>query len=343
MRVVVFGAGGFVGGWICEMFSERNDVNVVGGVRKWASAVRIARRGLDIAQTDLEVAKDLPTLLTGVDVVVNAAMLPPSREAELVCGLYQACASAGVRRFVQLSSAAVYGNRTGAVDERVTPAPVDDYGRGKAEMERTVVSMATTSGPQLIILRPSIVYGPFSDTWTVRYAQRIVRSRWSGLGSLGEGTCNLVHASDLSKAAMAAATAHIKPGNHILNINGSDVVSWNDYIERFGDALGTLERVAPHAALFRAKTIAAGFIRKGGGLGLVKSLYRSSVGSTRAAMTKAKAVTNLYPTWAELNLLGRKVHYSAGNAAKILGIGPETSLEDGLRQCALWCRLHGIV
>ena len=113
MRIAVFGAGGFVGGWICEELSERQDIELLACVRQWASAVRLARRGLQIRQMDLGNSKALPALLAGVDVVVNAAMLPPTREPELVTALYSACANAGVGRFIQLSSAAVYGNRDG--------------------------------------------------------------------------------------------------------------------------------------------------------------------------------------------------------------------------------------
>ena len=78
MRIAVFGAGGFVGGWICEELSERQDIELLACVRQWASAVRLARRGLQIRQMDLENATAFPALLAGVDVVVNAAMLPAS-------------------------------------------------------------------------------------------------------------------------------------------------------------------------------------------------------------------------------------------------------------------------
>jgi len=118
MRIVVFGAGGCVGGWICEELSLRDDIEQIACVHKWASAVRLARRGVDIRQADLENAKELPAILNAADVVVNAAMLLPSREPELVTALYLASVKAGVRRFIQFSSAAVYGNRTGDVDEK---------------------------------------------------------------------------------------------------------------------------------------------------------------------------------------------------------------------------------
>lgn len=343
MRIVVLGAGGFVGGWICEELSHRKDIELLACVRKWASAVRLARRALEIRQVDLEDANGLPAVLARADVVVNAAMPPPSREPELVAALYLACAKAGVRRFIQFSSAAVYGNRTGEVDENTAPSPVDDYSRAKTEMERRLVEAASGSDTQVVILRPSIIYGPFSEAWTVRYVERIVKGRWRDLGRAGNGTCNLVHAQDVAQAAIAAATADIAPGIHVLNINGPDLVSWNQYIERLGDALGTPDRVTPNVAWFRGMAVAAEAMRMGGKFTAVRSLYRKSAGSTRSALKNAQAVTRLYPSLGELKLLSRNVRYSAGQAARVLGISPSIPLEEGLRQSVDWCRVHGVV
>jgi nucleoside-diphosphate-sugar epimerase len=343
VRIVVFGAGGFVGGWICEELSQRHDVELVACVRKWASAVRLARRGVDIRQADLEDTDAVASVLSSADVIVNAAMLVPAREAELVARLCAAGQTAGVRRLIQFSSAAVYGDRTGEVDERMAPSPVDAYSRGKAEMERRLSEAAVRQDLHLFILRPSIIYGPFSDAWTVRYVERIVKGRWRGLGRIGEGTCNLAHAHDVARAAIAAATADVPPGVHVLNINGREVVTWNEYIERLGDALGTPNRIIPSAALFRGMAIAAGVMRLGAKVSIVKSVYRRSVGTTRTAIKSAQGVTKLYPSSGELNLLGRKVHYPADRAAQVLGLQPSIPLDEGLRQSVAWCRVHGIV
>lgn len=343
MRIVVFGAGGCAGGWICEELCLRHDVQQVACVRKWASAVRPARRGLNIRRVDLEDQSELPAILAGADAVINATMPPPSRESELATALYVASVTAGVRRFIQFSSAAVYGNLTGELDESVAPAPIIAYSRGKAEMERSLTRAAASSATQLIVLRPSIIYGPFSEGWTVRYVERITAGRWRNLGRSGAGTCNLVHAQDVAKAAIAAATADLPSGVHVLNINGPEVVSWNEYIERLGDALGLVDRATPNMAMFRGMGAAAEMLRMGGGLGWVRSFYRRSVGSTRAALTSAQAVTKLYPSSTELDLLSRKVHYLADQAARVLGVSPSIQLEDGLRQSAAWCRVHGVV
>lgn len=343
MRIVVFGAGGFVGGWICEELAQRNDVELVACVRKWASAVRLARRGIELRQADLEDVDQLATILTGADVVINAAMPLPAREPELVAALYLGCAKASVRRFVQFSSAAVYGNATGHLAENTLPAPVDDYSRGKAEMERRLSEAAATTDLPVVILRPSIIYGPFSEAWTVRYVQRIVNGRWRALGRLGDGTCNLVYAHDVASAAIVAALAEVSSGVHVLNINGPDVVTWNEYIERLGDALGTTDRKVPSAAIFQTIAIGAELLRRGAQVDVVRSFYRRSVGTTRSAMKGAQDVTKLYPSSGELSLLGRKVHYAAGQAAHVIGFTPSVSLNEGLRRSVSWCRIHGIV
>lgn len=343
MKVVVFGAGGCVGGWVCEELSQQNDIEVVACVRKWASAVRVARRGVEITQTDLEDDTKLPAILAGAGAVVNATMPPSPREPDLTKKLYLACVKAGVRRFIQFSSAAVYGNHTGDIDENVAPAPISDYGRGKAEMENHLREAAATANTQVFIFRPSIIYGPFSEAWTVRFVERVVKGRWRSLGRAGEGTCNLVHAHDVAKAVTAAATADIAPGLHLLNLNGSEIVSWNEYIERLGDALGTQNRVTQNATVFRLKSVVAGAMRIGSRISSIRSFYRRSKGAARATITNVHAITKLYPTSSELDLLSRKVRYSSVQAARILPLGPAVPLEEGLPQSIAWCRIHGVV
>ena len=66
-------------------------------------------------------------------------------------------------------------------------------------MEMALLDAAANATPQLFILRPSIIYGPFADAWSVRYAQRIANGHWLSLGRAGRGTCNLIHVRDLAR------------------------------------------------------------------------------------------------------------------------------------------------
>jgi nucleoside-diphosphate-sugar epimerase len=347
VKIVVFGASGFVGGWICEELQTLDGVNLLACVRRWAAAARVARRGIEMTQVDLDTSDSLLPVLAGADAVINAAVPPSDREPELALRLYNASTEAGVRRFIQFSSAAIYGDLAGDVNEDLV-APIDAYGCGKAEMEDGLRKAATKGGPQLFILRPSIIYGPFSDSWTIRYAQRIVSGRWKNLGALGAGTCNLVHAHDVARAAILAATSEVKPGSHVLNINGPNVVSWNEYIERFGDALGVRERTTPNVLHLTSMIYGSEVIRIGGKLlkTHLNAVFKSITQSGRAgpAVTAgAKLLADLYPTPIETRLLRRKARYSWDRAPRDLGFQPSISLSEGLAQSAAWCRKHGIV
>jgi nucleoside-diphosphate-sugar epimerase len=343
MKIVVFGAGGFIGGWLCEELADYQDIELIPCVRRWSSAVRLARRGLDVVQIDLEQVTADVTSIAGADVVVNVSMPSPEREPELAFRLYSACASAGVRKFIQFSSIAVYGDQTGIVDEDTPPAPSSDYGRGKTEMECRLLKAAARPGPQLFILRPSIVYGPFSYKWTVRYADFIANSRWRSLGLSGWGFCNLVHGQDVARSVILAALAQPDSRSHVLNINGPEVLTWNEYIDRYGDALGVVGRTCMNPLLFSmAATVVHGTMRRAGSWVKRKGLHRH-LQSAPALLGRARSFVNLYPTPEELHLWRQKVRYPWDRAARVIGFNPSMSVDEGLRQSAEWCRVHGIV
>jgi len=72
-------------------------------------------------------------------------------------------AQAGVKRFVFLSSVKVNGEETrlgNPFTEKDTPAPKDPYGQSKLEAELGLQAIANKTGMELVILRPTMIYGP---------------------------------------------------------------------------------------------------------------------------------------------------------------------------------------
>ncbi len=76
--------------------------------------------------------------------------------------LAEACADAGVRRFILLSTAKVMGEDSGAgaFMDGMTPAPEDAYALSKWEAEQALGEVAARSGLETVILRPPLVHGP---------------------------------------------------------------------------------------------------------------------------------------------------------------------------------------
>jgi nucleoside-diphosphate-sugar epimerase len=122
----------------------------------------------------LEAQEQWRDLMTNTDVVVHLAALV--HEAGLAAKgrwleyrrvnvdgtlvLARACRQAGVRRFVFVSSIAVYGRAADRVDEHTPTRCEDDYGRSKLEAEDALRAELSGSETDWCILRPPAVYGP---------------------------------------------------------------------------------------------------------------------------------------------------------------------------------------
>lgn len=340
MKIVVFGAGGFIGGWICEYLAIDKDVELVACVRSWASAVRLARRGLKISRADIEDESSYSALIAGADAVINASVPEPDKEPQAVLHLYKACAAAGVKKFIQFSSIAVYGDQTGVIDESQELQPTNEYGRAKAEAERLLIA-SSVANTQIVILRPTIVYGPFSENWTVRYARRISYATWRPMGWAANGFCNLVHGADVAKAAIQACFVPSSAQSLILNVNGPEIVTWNDYIASFGAALGVDNSRAASPILFRLRASGIEVVRVVGSR-VKRSALRRAVSSSRTFVDAAQSLVASSPNKEELKLLRRKVRYSWDRAAREINFTPMISLADGLKQSSAWCMIHGV-
>ena len=97
-----------------------------------------------------------PDLLTGPD--ATERLFAINRDATV--SLAEAALNAGVKTFVFISTVKVWGdNRETPYDLNDTPAPTDDYGRSKWEAEQELLRLTQNSTMDLLILRPSMVFG----------------------------------------------------------------------------------------------------------------------------------------------------------------------------------------
>jgi nucleoside-diphosphate-sugar epimerase len=126
---------------------------------------------------DLLTTHDLTPFLVGVSNVVHtAARVHVMRETstdsladfrlmnvDVTLRLARQAASAGVKRFVFLSTIKVNGEFTHADHPFIAsdkPNPQDAYAISKLEAERGLQQIATETGLEVVIIRPPLVYGP---------------------------------------------------------------------------------------------------------------------------------------------------------------------------------------
>ncbi len=237
--VLVTGAGGFVGGAVIEALHFAGQRVVKAGIHRWNSAARIARLPVEIVHADVMNPQQLAVAMADVDYVIHCAT---SGDLQVIPegtnNVLEAARSAGVKRVVYTSSVAVYGSASGIIDESTIAPPGSLSAYGAAKLRSEVLCQDTMArGLEVVVLRPSLIYGPFSTLWTIAYATRFKSGRWADLGDAAGGQCNLVHVQDVARHAITSLTGAERAGQ-TFNVTGPEVITWNDYFRIFNDKMG---------------------------------------------------------------------------------------------------------
>ena len=344
-RVLITGAGGFIGGRVAEVLHGSGHAQVRAGVRRWAGAARIGRLPVEIVRCDLADPRQVDAACDGVTAVVQCATVTgPGGEAQLR-NLLEAAHRRGVTRVVHLSTTEVYGDVAGDVDEEDPVGPgQSDYARSKIAAER-VCAEYIARGLPLVILRPTIVYGPFSEVWTVKVVQRLLSGRWSLPEESCRGTCNLLYVDDLVAAILLASRTDQAVGE-TFNVNGSERVTWNQYFRALGAGLGAgiPDRQGVLAARGRAWLLqpvraSAHFLLRHQ-KDRIMALY-DRYRPVRRLMRRAESLLRRVPATGEFRLYSRAACYVTGKARRILGYQPTFTMASGVTLSIAWLRHEG--
>jgi nucleoside-diphosphate-sugar epimerase len=238
-RVLVTGGTGFIGARLVEVLVELG-ARITLAVRNHRHTARVARFDVELVAADLR-SGELDDVVGGHDIVFSLAYdfhRSGAANVALHRNLADACARRGVRRFVHLSSIAVYDDwPSGRLDERSpSDAPGSEYKAAKRAMEVDLARRAAEGALSAAILQPTIVYGPFGAFWTDRFAARLLAGTIEVPRS-GLGTCSGVYVDDVVAASIKAAVRD-GAGNGPWIISGAQPFDWVALIGGYADALG---------------------------------------------------------------------------------------------------------
>lgn len=306
----VTGASGFVGSAVVERLASMAGCTVMALVRRDGVALQATvcpvKAGMDYLAGE-------PLPLSGVDVLVHCAArvhvmsdassdpLTEYRKVNVVgtLKLAEQAAQAGVKRFVFISSIKVNGEGTRPGQPYTAddvPSPVDPYGVSKMEAEQQLRLLAQSTGMEVVVIRPVLVYGPGVKANFRNMMSWLDKGVVLPLGAIGNQR-SLVALDNLVDLIVACMTHPAAAGQTFLASDGEDL-STTELLRRMGAALGKPARLLPVPAIL---------LEWGAALIGRKSIGQRLCGSLQVDITKTR---------------------------DLLGWGPSTSVSEALKKTA---------
>jgi dihydroflavonol-4-reductase len=240
LRVLVTGATGFTGGHLARTLAASGDV-VRALTRSPAPALTAA--GIETVLGDLRDPAALERAAAGVEVVYHIAAI--YRQAGLADQEYravnaaavrtviEAAAAAGARRVVHCSTVGVHGDIAHPPAAEGAPLkPGDIYQVTKLEGEGIARTAAEDTGVEVVIVRPSGIYGP-GDRRLLKLFRGVARRRFPILGS-GRIFYHLTYIDDLVEGFRLCATVPAAAGRTYI-LAGGEVTTLNELVRIVAD------------------------------------------------------------------------------------------------------------
>ena len=281
MRILVTGASGFLGHFVCEELRGRGH-EVTALVRRPGSEPA----GCSAIAGDLGDAQALARAVRDAECVIHlAAEIASQRDSRKIAevnvegtrGLLDACVAAGGPRFL-FASTVVTGEADGAELDEETPLPVQTaYGRSKQEGERLVAE----SGLDFVVIRPSHVYGP-GGWFEEEFVERLrLPGRFAVVGR-GDNWWDVVRAEDVATAFADAAER--APSGATYHVADDEPIRFYEFVALTAEAMG----------VGRPRRIPAWLA----GLAAGRDPVRAVVRSARSSNARIKGELGWAPRWA---------------------------------------------
>jgi nucleoside-diphosphate-sugar epimerase len=333
-RCLITGATGFIGSQLCQRLKDDGTQRFVALVHNPQRAARLGAAGVDTVAGDLLDPAAVARALSGCDAVVHLAHGIDREAPTATRNLVEGAITAGVRRFIHISSMSVHGPAPVAAAAREATATIgrydDTYCNAKAQEEEIVQRAMDRGTLPAVILRPTVVYGPDSP-----FVKQVVAEAVTGTVTVfddGSGLCNAVYVDDVCDAIDAALVQGPALG-HAMFINADRAITWKDFIATFANFvqpapqikdLSSIDALAWWAANPRALPSDSG-----GLLGRVKR---------KVASVMSPAQSPPFPPPGRVMRETVRVEFVNEQAKRLLGWNPKVNFAAGAATTQQWLR-----
>jgi len=349
-RVAVLGASGFVGGHLLAYLRANGHPTRA-----------VARRRPTSADQDYRLADAcdvymLRDAFSGCDAVVHAALGDNDTIRRSVAPVYAAAEAVGVRRLIYISSGSVHGQSPmPGTDERssLSTRQACSYNNAKVRAERVLRRLRSRGTVEIVILRPTIVFGPGSR-WVFDFADAL-QTGTAYVVDGARGICNSIYVDNLSYGVALALGARNVDGEVFL-LGDKETVRWRDLYRPIADAFGVdFEKVPSLSPGRQTATIRQRYLDPVLMSDLAITLKRSVSRETKRAIKRLlkprlphqPAGTASAPARAPIvpheiaDLQRCEWRLPNEKAVRLLGYAPPVTFADGCRRSVEWLLERG--
>ena len=321
MRVLVTGATGFTGGHLARALAQQGR-EVVALVRDQARVGSLTTDGVSLAAGDIRDAAAVERAAQSAEVIYHIAAIYRQAglrdeeyravNARAVATVIEAASRAGVRRVVHCSTVGVHGDvERPPANEDAPLKPGDIYQVTKLEGERAAREAGARTGVEVVIARPTGIYGP-GDRRLLKLFRGVARRRFLVLGS-GGIFYHLTYIDDLVEGFRLCGEVPAAAGRTYI-LAGGEVTTLNDLIRLVAEVAG-VEPPTLHLPVWPFWVAGAACEAICAPFGIEPPLYRRRVDF----YTKSRA-------------------FDTTRARTELGFAPKVDLEEGIHRTAEWYR-----
>jgi len=319
-KILITGANGFVGQALCKRLREGGDHMLTGSTRNadlGAGPERVPMYHIPKIGPDT----DWSQAVSGADSVIHLAArvhVMKDRAADPLAEFRRVntagtktlavqAAAAGVKRFVFISTVKVTGENSpeGGFTENDPAKPEDAYGQSKWEAEQALTEIAQTTGLEVVILRPPLVYGPGVKGNFLSLFAAIQKGTPLPLGAI-QNKRSLLYVENLADA-IATAAEHPRAANQTFFVSDMEAVSTPALIQKIAAAL---EKAC------RLTNFPLGLLKFAGALTGKSAAIRRLVGSLTVDISHIKTMLGWQPRCSMDQGLKETANWFKNNSAK---------------------------
>lgn len=329
--VLVTGANGFTGSYVCKHLVQRGD-RVRALVRKTSNLNLLKEKDIDVEYVhgdlaDAALGANWGAALKGVETIYHLAAVYRTEgvprhyfwdvHVEATRQLLEAARRANVSRFVHCSTVGVQGEiKNPPATEEAPYAPGDVYQESKVDGEKLARRFFQEHNFPGVVVRPVGIYGP-GDTRFLKLFKFVYNGKFRMLGS-GKVLYHMTHVDDLARGILLAGEKKEALGE-VFTIGGEGYLTLAELVERVAHALNVPvpRKSFPVWPVWFAGLLCEMLCRP---FGIEPPLYRRRV---------------------EFFIKDRA--FDISKAKRLLGYQPQVDLDAGLRQTGEWYRAQNLL